>query len=110
MKLVFLKVNQGAALLREKLDCRPYTCIGRSRNMDIPIPEDDTVSRKHAAIISADFLGIIDLKSKNGTYLNGVKIESIKPISPGDVISVGQTDLVLIYFQHNKKTQKRRKS
>ena len=108
--LVLLKVNQDTVLLGKKLDCGPYVCIGRSRNMDIPILGDDTVSRKHAAIIYADFLGVIDLKSKNGTYLNGAKIESIKPINPGDVITLGQTDLVLIAFHRDKKTKKRRRS
>ena len=106
MNQVFLKVNEGIAVLTEKVGNRPHVCIGRNRDMDIPIIEDDAVSRKHAAIVNVGFLGIIDLKSTNGTYVNGKKIEKGAVLEFGDVITLGKTDLVLLGFSYSESTQK----
>lgn len=62
--------------------------IGRSPDADI-ILLDDRVSRVHCGINlwDGDFY-IKDLKSKNGTYVNGNRVEQAK-LSPSDVIRVG---------------------
>jgi pSer/pThr/pTyr-binding forkhead associated (FHA) protein len=49
------------------------------------------VSRRHARIVvSGEETAILeDLSSKNGTLLNGMRVTSAAPLSPGDVIEIG---------------------
>jgi sigma-B regulation protein RsbU (phosphoserine phosphatase) len=64
--------------------------IGRSRDCDIFLP-DQWLSRHHAEIRRrgpAAFLA--DLRSKNGTLLNGERVAAEVPLRHGDVISLGE--------------------
>jgi len=66
--------------------------IGRSEDNDLHI-QDKTVSAHHARIftyLNASY--IEDLGSKNGTYLNGKRIQK-HTVHPGDVIKVGRLEL-----------------
>ncbi len=62
---------------------------------------DRGVSRVHAAIerIDEDILALVDLKSGNGTYLNGLKLEPGQPhiLHDGDEMRFGNL-AVHIYF------------
>jgi hypothetical protein len=62
---------------------------GFVRGADFPI-RDLSVSRLHAMIFHDDSgtIGILDLVSKNGTYVNGAEVES-KLLKKGDLISIG---------------------
>jgi DNA-binding winged helix-turn-helix (wHTH) protein len=64
--------------------------IGRDLACAIVL-ERREVSRQHARIVVAGEKSatIEDLASKNGTYLNGVKVASATPLSAGDVIQIG---------------------
>lgn len=63
------------------------------REGDIRIP-DRRASRKHAVIeaISRENIYIRDLMSRNGTYVNGVRVQMYK-LKAGDIIRLGDTDL-----------------
>jgi serine phosphatase RsbU (regulator of sigma subunit) len=64
--------------------------IGRSRDCDIFLP-DQWLSRHHAEIRrrgQSAFLA--DLRSKNGTLLNGERVAVERPLRHGDVISLGE--------------------
>ncbi len=51
----------------------------------------DRVSRQHAAIHFEDDQAFIeDLGSRNGTYLNGKKIEKREPLTPSDQLAIGE--------------------
>jgi two-component system NtrC family sensor kinase len=64
--------------------------IGRSSEA-LPM-SDNTVSRRHAELTPDDGEWYIrDLKSQNGTFVNGVKIEQRIRLRPGDQIRTGQT-------------------
>ena len=68
------------------------TRIGRSITADIEI-EDITVSRRHALIVREEgrtFL--LDDGSRNGTWLNGVRIERAE-LHDGDEIALGRARL-----------------
>jgi predicted component of type VI protein secretion system len=68
--------------------------IGRGGQNDIALPEDEYVSARHARFEPRqDGVWIQDLGSTNGTYLNGVRLERPRRLSPGDVVRVGDTDL-----------------
>ena len=64
--------------------------IGRSRESDIFLP-DQWLSRQHAEIRQRhDGHYLKDLGSKNGTLLNGARIESETHLKDGDVITLGE--------------------
>ena len=69
------------------------TCtIGRSVSCTIPLTEG-LVSRTNSTIIHWDGEFVLrDSGSKNGTFLNGKKIEFAK-LKAGDVIRIGDTDI-----------------
>jgi len=67
--------------------------LGRGQENDVDLV-DARVSRRHARLVrSADGVIIEDLGSTNGTLVNGVKISGPTRITPGDVVSVGDTEL-----------------
>ena len=56
---------------------------------------DNSISRLHAMLFyGPGGVGILDLVSKNGTFVNGVEIES-KFLAPGDVVTIGHSKLRL---------------
>jgi signal transduction histidine kinase len=64
--------------------------IGRSSE-SLPL-SDQTISRRHAELTpdGADWI-INDLKSANGTFVNGVRVADPRPLRPGDQIRVGSS-------------------
>ena len=68
------------------------TTAGRHPNAEIFL-DDVTVSRKHAEF-KRDATGftVTDLASLNGTYLNGVRVDSAK-LTDGDEVQVGKFKL-----------------
>lgn len=72
------------------------TIIGRGEECTLRI-DSAKVSRRHARIIAAGReVGIEDLGSKNGTFLNGRRLASAErvPLHEGDEILIGATLLV----------------
>src|SRR6266404_4757292 len=68
--------------------------LGRDATADIQI-DDTTVSRKHAAItIREDAVTLEDLDSKNGTYLDGMKLTGSASIREGQTIVLGDASIV----------------
>lgn len=69
------------------------TTIGRSANNEIQL-DDITVSSQHCRIIPQDKkFYLVDLQSTNGTFLNEKKIKKAE-INEGDIIRVGETQLL----------------
>ena len=66
--------------------------IGRETYNDIVV-QDINASRKHAELRlnHQGIWTITDLKSMNGTLVNGISVAS-HPLYPGDVITIGKTD------------------
>jgi uncharacterized protein len=66
---------------------------GFVRENDFPL-KDIAISRLHAMLFFDDsgLVGILDLVSKNGTYVNGAEVES-KILKKGDLITVGGTKI-----------------
>jgi pSer/pThr/pTyr-binding forkhead associated (FHA) protein len=57
---------------------------------------DSEVSRRHARLESRDGIAfVVDLDSRNGTFLNGRRIDEPIEIRAGDSIDVGTTRLVV---------------
>jgi len=67
--------------------------IGRSKGNDIVIP-DVFASRHHALLVETPIgTEIRDIYTVNGTFVNGVRVESAV-LSDGDVVTIGNFDLV----------------
>jgi FHA domain len=75
------------------LDAHPLT-VGRGRNNDIALPEDDYASSRHARFEPRrDGVYVEDIGSTNGTFVNGIRLTRDRRLIPGDVVRVGETDL-----------------
>ncbi|MBL8679605.1 MAG: Flp pilus assembly complex ATPase component TadA [Myxococcales bacterium] len=69
--------------------------IGRVPGNDIVLPGNN-VSKRHSRVVRQDGrFFVVDLKSTNGTYLNGRRIMTPSPLRAGDKIFVGSFVLVL---------------
>ena len=69
--------------------------IGRQDDCDLVI-SSAKVSRQHCRIdVTGDTASLTDLGSANGTFLNGQKVTSAKPLSAGDKVVVGPLGFVV---------------
>lgn len=74
--------------------------IGRSTECQVSLGSS-TISRHHARILLAEGQVLLeDLGSKNGTLLNGAKIERSVPLQDGDEIRLGSIELT--YRSHSR--------
>jgi diguanylate cyclase (GGDEF)-like protein len=90
-----LVVVQGDEIGRRYLLNERRLIVGRDPDRADLVLADPSVSGKHALVVvdpEADRYGIIDLGSRNGTYVNGTRIQS-GGLREGDKIFVGGTVL-----------------
>ena len=67
--------------------------IGRGADCQLAL-DDPMVSRRHAALrIYAGSAAVEDLGSRNGVFLNGIRIERSEGLRDGDHIRIGSQDL-----------------
>jgi DNA-binding winged helix-turn-helix (wHTH) protein len=79
--------------------------IGRTPEAEICIDRTE-VSRCHARIFVAGTTATIeDLGSKNGTYLNGVRLEQPTPLNNGDEIWIGRSVARLRFLVEGEPTK-----
>ncbi len=70
--------------------------IGRQLGNLVTLDKDDRVSRFHAVVeYRRGVLGVRDLGSRNGTLVNGEKVEKGKRLRTGDVVQIGMTKFVV---------------
>jgi ABC-type multidrug transport system ATPase subunit/pSer/pThr/pTyr-binding forkhead associated (FHA) protein len=63
--------------------------VGRTPDSSVALPEDRVVSAQHAKLVRLeDEYVVIDLDSRNGTYLNGARVERAA-VADGDVLALG---------------------
>ena len=72
------------------------TIIGRSSTADLAL-SDPFLSRQHARLVLDDeTLTVEDLGSRNGTFVNGVKLEQPTLLAPGDEIRLSASMIQVI--------------
>jgi hypothetical protein len=92
MQVDFDIVERGG---RRPLQVRPPVEIGRSKDAGVAV-NDPEVSRQHARLSSYDGVVYVeDLRSRNGTFLNGRRVTEVIEVREGDEIDVGTTRLVV---------------
>ena len=71
------------------------TVVGRDSKAGLVL-EDARISRRHAVLTRlAGRVLVADLGSRNGTFLNGRRLEgAVQPLAAGDVLKVGDFTLV----------------
>jgi two-component system, cell cycle response regulator len=81
------KVEKGAAV------------IGRANNAEVRV-DDDGISRVHARLrAETNRAWVEDMGSRNGTFVNGVKISVPTELREGDKIQVGRGTVIRFGFQ-----------
>ncbi len=69
--------------------------VGRAREADLSL-RDAEVSRRHARFDSQNRVVYVeDLKSSNGTFLNGRRVTEPIEVREGDYVDVGTTRLIV---------------
>jgi predicted component of type VI protein secretion system len=72
---------------------RSKLLIGRAEDCDVR-PLSEEVSRRHCAVhVGPADVWVEDLGSRNGTFVNGVKIKEKTKVATGDLIRVGALEL-----------------
>lgn len=91
MSTYSLKIVSGPASGRE-LPAAAALEIGRDPAAGLSLPDDELVSHRHARIDpTAEGLVLEDLGSRNGTFVNGTRVEAPTLLSPGDRVVIGET-------------------
>ena len=100
----WVSVVRGTEKSIVRLQHLPVT-IGRKPEKDVCIA-DPRMSRDHAAIVAEGGQYYIeDQNSKFGTYLNGVRVNGRRKLSPNDRIEFGHADLGYVLFCPQPKTE-----
>ena len=85
-------VFKEGPLAGQRVEVDTELVVGRE-NAGLTI-EDEEISRRHAVIRPGDGgVEIEDLGSRNGTFVNGVRIESATRLAGGDTVKLGQSVL-----------------
>lgn len=99
---LLLKSAEGERRIKVE---RARTTLGRSRDADIFIP-DQWLSRMHAEIrLDGGGLTIADLGSKNGTLVNGTRIQGATPLRRGDQIKLGDHTVTVQWNLADEETE-----
>jgi len=85
-------VLTSAIPIGKRIALRPRTRIGRDAANEVVFGGDLLVSRFHAEIVqtSDGCYSVVDLRSANGTFLNGQPIKRA-PLTVGDLLTIGST-------------------
>lgn len=77
--------------------------VGRDPSNGVVIADDGDVSRSHAMLLPVPTgWALRDLSSRNGTFVNGVRILLDRPLLDGDELLVGRTRLVFRRPEHGE--------
>ena len=69
--------------------------IGRDAKADILV-DHTSVSRRHASIlVNGDDVVLHDLESRNGTFVNGRRIDRPMELRDGDIVGLGRVTLTV---------------
>ncbi len=72
--------------------------LGRSSDVELPLPSA-SVSRRHARLVLHDDgarATVADLGSRNGTLVNGLRVDGERAVQHGDEVSLGDVRLLFL--------------
>src|SRR5687767_7100530 len=89
---ILVNGRSGKTAVVPLADDRPLV-IGRKGRLRI---DDRQISRQHARVVRRDDAWYVeDLGSKNGTYVNQVRVARTERVNPGDTIRIGSTSMIV---------------
>ena len=95
MTTLRLRIEPPSAAAIERECHEGALTFGRSADADVVV-NDGSMSRKHARVILEQGIWLVeDLGARNGTFVNGERIERKRPLAAGDVIQMGDTRVVV---------------
>lgn len=101
--LVKLIVRTGAQAGKELKIPAPHCLIGRSEECHLR-PQIEAISRRHCMIVTNETEVIVrDLKSRNGTFVNGEQVEDEAVLLSGDILRVGPIEFEALIEQKASK-------
>lgn len=71
--------------------------VGRKGHCDIVLPEKQVSSEHCELYLEDDYWNVRDLKSTNGTRVNGVKVTGEERLVPGDIIAFAKYSYEIKY-------------
>lgn len=79
----------------DRVECKDIITLGRDGTNSLPI-KDPEMSRNHAMVrrIGQDQYYLFDTGSRNGSFVNGLRISSPTLLKSGDIVSLGNTSVV----------------
>ena len=93
--------------LTEKKSGKKYTgpirdtSIKAGLQSEMKLEGDPSISRKHMEFIWQNgILYVQDINSKNGTWVNGEKIDKAVPLHHNDIIHAGETDFIVNWYSN----------
>lgn len=73
---------------------RPVCAVGRGKHNDVHIGHE-SVSASHASLLlKGDVWYLTDLRSANGTYVDGYRIAGERPLSSGCTVRMGKVEMI----------------
>lgn len=91
MRTITLRVEPAAGQPTERAFGGDALTFGRAIDADV-VCADGSMSRRHARIVAdGDDVFVEDLGARNGTYVNGERIQGRARIAHGDAIKMGAT-------------------
>jgi pSer/pThr/pTyr-binding forkhead associated (FHA) protein len=80
--------------------------VGRGEDCHLR-PKSDSISRHHCAIVTTDNqVAVRDFGSKNGTYVNGKRIENACVLNEGDNLVIGPLEFEIVIEKRSGKRPK----
>ena len=79
-----------------RLDQRPIV-LGRFPADGIVVVDDDRISRRHTSVaLKGDGVHVVDLESRNGTFVDGVRVQDETYAKMPRVLRLGQSLLLFV--------------
>jgi FHA domain-containing protein len=93
---LLLRDGDGAQRILDLGDAAERLTVGRSAASDVAVPWDGEVSRVHASLerLGDEWTLVDDGSSRNGSFVDGRRLQGRRRLRDGDVIVVGRTTLV----------------
>jgi len=89
-------IQRGAGEGRSIALCAARVTVGRTSESDIALQGDWLVSRRHCEIVRRGSIwSLVDVGSKNGTFVNGRPITAPVVLKAGDSIRLGNSELLV---------------
>lgn len=96
-QLVVLRSGQSGVAVGKSFQLGPSNLIGRSMESCEIALNDSFLSQQHARLeLRDDTWTIEDLRSTNGTFVNGIEVRDATILEEGDVLRFGRIELRLV--------------